>query len=141
MAFYVSIIFLGSHKQNITKGIVNQLMPTTQPTTVQTPTTPIIHCRKPGLYPVSSNCARHILCSPMLTASSLECPYPKLFHTETLKCEMPGIVKCGTRYEPLDPCEQLFFFIYFLMTKHKTLRLQRKKAAILIRILINQFCN
>ncbi|KAK7490020.1 hypothetical protein BaRGS_00018720 [Batillaria attramentaria] len=34
-----------------------------------------------------------------------ECPYPKLFHTSSLRCEEYWNVDCGTRNEPKNACE------------------------------------
>ncbi|XP_005113274.1 uncharacterized protein LOC101859542 [Aplysia californica] len=34
-----------------------------------------------------------------------ECPYPMLFNLDTRRCEHHSMVDCGTREEPVDPCE------------------------------------
>lgn len=52
------------------------------------------------------NCARYFRCEaglqrPLIT----ECPYPRLYSAATQSCEVYMHVKCGTRWEPKDPCD------------------------------------
>ncbi|XP_061184903.1 uncharacterized protein LOC133192909 isoform X1 [Saccostrea echinata] len=56
------------------------------------------------------NCAQYYDCSnmnnlPNQPAYLNECPYPKLFNAETLRCDDYASVDCGDRKEPLSPCD------------------------------------
>lgn len=62
-------------------------------------------CQNSGVFAVANNCAQYFECTSSLTASLKDCHYPQLFNTESRKCEMPAMVKCGSRYEPMDPCK------------------------------------
>ncbi|XP_065924132.1 uncharacterized protein [Magallana gigas] len=57
-----------------------------------------------------TQCAQFYDCSnmnslPNQPAYLNECPYPKLFNDQTLRCEDYASVDCGDRAEPLSPCD------------------------------------
>lgn len=57
-----------------------------------------------------TQCAQFYDCSnmnslPNQPAYLNECPYPKLFNDQTLRCEDYASVDCGDRAEPLSPCK------------------------------------
>ncbi|XP_061186879.1 uncharacterized protein LOC133195006 [Saccostrea echinata] len=89
--------------------------------TTKTPLTPKPTTKKPlvnpytemckytptALLPHPGSCAQHVDCS-MVTKGVIgvfECPFPTLWNPETKQCDNALSVKCGTRWEPKDPCE------------------------------------
>lgn len=62
------------------------------------------------------DCAQFIDCSKSRPGHVIgeyikECPYPKLFSTDTLECQEYNKVMCNTRREPRAPCECCFLTI------------------------------
>ena len=49
-----------------------------------------------------------------LSALEEECRYPQLFDMETGRCREFINVRCQDRFEPVDPCESIFFSSLFL---------------------------
>lgn len=57
-----------------------------------------------------TQCAQYYDCSNMVNLPNQpaylnECPYPKLFNADTLRCDDYASVDCGDRIEPLSPCK------------------------------------
>nr|XP_022335507.1 uncharacterized protein LOC111132108 [Crassostrea virginica] len=57
-----------------------------------------------------TQCAQYYDCSNMVNLPNQpaylnECPYPKLFNADTLRCDDYASVDCGDRIEPLSPCD------------------------------------
>ncbi|KAL4226028.1 hypothetical protein ACF0H5_014015 [Mactra antiquata] len=67
------------------------------------------------LYPDVNECQIFYDCSKPTSKNALtwlsvyaqECPYPELFDANTLKCEKPSQVDCGSRRRPEYACEYL----------------------------------
>lgn len=57
-----------------------------------------------AVLPSSTNCAKYYDCKRHGNIP-LECPYPSLFSQTTHKCEDFSNVYCGSRQEPVAPCE------------------------------------
>ena len=57
-----------------------------------------------AVLPSSTNCAKYYDCKRHGNIP-LECPYPSLFSQTTHKCEDFSNVYCGSRKEPVAPCE------------------------------------
>ena len=61
-----------------------------------------------AVVPHPSNCAQYFDCSQVSTSFGhylMECAYPMLFDESTLSCRDFNQVQCGTKREPLAPCE------------------------------------
>ena len=60
------------------------------------------------IVPTSDNCAQYYNCSQNQTKYQhhvMECQYPDLFSTATLRCENFTVVSCNKRKEPQAPCK------------------------------------
>ncbi|KAL8611629.1 hypothetical protein ACOMHN_060640 [Nucella lapillus] len=58
------------------------------------------------------HCARHFDCSQVtwhegLRAKQAECSYPLLYDVNTTSCINFDLVRCGTREEPIQPCDYI----------------------------------
>ncbi|KAL4228860.1 hypothetical protein ACF0H5_011900 [Mactra antiquata] len=72
--------------------------------------TPYCQANPRAVVQMSSNCAKYINCSVVISASSTsdpisECIYPDLFSSTTLMCETFTTVTCDLRPEPMAPCQ------------------------------------
>ncbi|XP_062614315.1 uncharacterized protein LOC134276051 isoform X2 [Saccostrea cucullata] len=63
-----------------------------------------------GSFPNPENCAQFYDCSTRDSEYGLylkECQYPQLYEIETDTCQHFSRVNCGSRYEPIEPCEYI----------------------------------
>ncbi|XP_076453497.1 uncharacterized protein LOC143288755 [Babylonia areolata] len=65
-----------------------------------------------AVFPDPYHCARHFNCSQVtwhtnLRAKQSECRYPLLFDVTTMACARFDVVSCGTRQEPIQPCDYM----------------------------------
>lgn len=74
------------------------------------------------VFPHADECQLYYNCSltysdvpPHLEQHMVECPYPSLFSTKSLRCENFTEVCCGMRKEVKDKCKHLTIFDFLLL--------------------------
>ena len=88
--------------------------PTIMMTTLKTTATPTMSptekmCKDnpTAILPHPDHCARYVDCSRSSEENGgvMECPYPMLWDVNGKRCEHHELTKCGSRFEPIDPCK------------------------------------
>ncbi|XP_052252891.1 uncharacterized protein LOC127859481 isoform X4 [Dreissena polymorpha] len=95
--------------QKCTKGYFHPVLKQCTEDVNKTDAKDYCHANPTSVLPMANNCAKYINCSAFLVGDVpdpvVECMYPDLFSTATLRCEKFESVVCNKRKEPQAPCE------------------------------------
>ncbi|XP_052252894.1 uncharacterized protein LOC127859481 isoform X5 [Dreissena polymorpha] len=95
--------------QKCTKGYFHPVLKQCTEDVNKTDAKDYCHANPTSVLPMANNCAKYINCSAFLVGDVpdpvVECMYPDLFSTATLRCEKFESVVCNKRKEPQAPCQ------------------------------------